>query len=126
MNHRRSPLLDSFAHAFRGFALVLRSERNIRIHSVLAFFAVLLGVLLRFTPWELSIVLLVSAAVIASELFNAALERICDMIKPRVSGYVAHAKDIAAAAVLVLSLASFGVGILLYAPKIFRILFTGN
>lgn len=119
---RRRPLLDSFVAAGRGCALVLRNERNIRIHCILACAAVILGLFLEFTPGEISLVLLVSAAIIASELFNAALERLSDIVKPRVSGYVEQTKDIAAAAVLVLSLTSVVVGILLYVPKIFRIL----
>ncbi|MEK7122291.1 MAG: diacylglycerol kinase family protein [Patescibacteria group bacterium] len=126
MKHRHPTLIISFSHAFKGFLLVLKHERNIRIHIIATFVALALGVPLAFTPIEFSLVLIVSGCVIASELFNAALERLSDIVKPRVFGYVAEVKDIAAGAVLFLSLAALCVGLLLYVPKIIDLLLQGS
>lgn len=114
----RRPLTTSLHHAARGFRLVFREERNIRIHAVCACVALLLALFLRFSALEIALVIVVSSLVITGELFNAALERYSDIIKPRVSGYVEHVKDIMAAGVLVLAGTAFCVGALLYVPKI--------
>lgn len=79
--------------------------------------AILLAFFLQFSAIEIAIVVMVSALVITGELFNAALERYSDIIKPRVSGYVEQVKDIMAAGVLVLAGMALFVGILLYVPK---------
>lgn len=110
-------MITSLHHAARGFFLVLRTERNIRIHAVCACVAILLAFFLQFSAIEIAIVVMVSALVITGELFNAALERYSDIIKPRVSGYVEQVKDIMAAGVLVLAGMALFVGILLYVPK---------
>lgn len=125
---KKRPLYESFRHAEHGFVSVFREERNIRIHACAALLALALALALRFSVLELALVILASGAVIASELFNAALERYSDIVKPRVSGYVEHIKDIAAAGVLVLSATAALVGIVLYVPKFISIaksLFTG-
>lgn len=114
----RRPLVASLNHAWRGFLLVFRTERNIRTHAVCACVALILALLLRFNAIEIALVVIVSALVITGELFNAALERYSDIIKPRVSGYVENVKDIMAAGVLVLAGMALCVGLLLYTPKI--------
>lgn len=124
----KRPLHESFRYAIHGLLCVFREERNIRIHACAAFVALVLALALRFSVQEFVLVVLTSGAVIAGELFNAALEQYSDIVKPRVSGYVEHIKDIAAAGVLVLSAAAALVGFILYAPKLFfvmKILFTG-
>jgi diacylglycerol kinase (ATP) len=45
-------------------------------------------------------------ATLAAELFNTALEYLCDLLHPNFHPQIAMAKDCAAAAVLVLSLTS--------------------
>lgn len=124
----RRSLFSSFSHAWHGFARVFHEERNIRIHACAALCALLLAWLLHFSSLEIVLVILMSGVVIASELLNAALERYSDIVKPRVSGYVAEIKDIAAAGVLVLSVTAVLVGIVLYVPKVLalaHIFFTG-
>lgn len=111
-------LLQSLNNAFHGLSRLLREERNVRIHLITAVCALSAGVYLRFSAIELSIVCLTCSVVIAGELFNAALERYSDIVKPRVSGYVEQVKDISAASVLVLACMSLLVGLLLYVPKI--------
>lgn len=114
----KRPLVTSLRHAARGFILVFRTERNIRIHALCACVAIILALFLGFNPMEIALVIIVSALVITGELFNASLERYSDIVKPRVSGYVEHIKDIMAAGVLVLAGMALCVGLLLYVPKI--------
>ena len=96
--------------ALRGLAQALRSEASLRLQA-LAFAAALL-VLLALRPpavwWAL--VILASAAVLAAELFNTAIEHLADLLHPQQSSGIRLVKDCAAAGVLVAVLGALGVG----------------
>jgi diacylglycerol kinase len=57
--------------------------------------------------------------VIIAELVNSAVERITDVLKPRINGYVKEIKDIMAAAVFVSALIAVIVGLIIFVPYIF-------
>ncbi len=119
----RRSIFHSFTHAFRGFAVAFREEKNLKTHMIAGCVAILCAVLLSFSALELALIIVVISLVLASELLNSALERFSDIVKPRVSGYVERVKDIMAACVLVLALNAAVVGFLLYIPKIIDILY---
>jgi len=77
--------------------------------------ALLLVILLIFRPeplwWALS--LLASAAVIAAELVNTAVEHLADHLHPEIHPSIRMVKDCAAAAVLVAVAGALAVGIAL-------------
>ncbi len=89
------------AGAGQGYAI--RSERSVRTH--LMFLAGVLAALvyLRPAPVWWALVLIISSAVIAAELFNTAVERLADQLQPQRHPQIRIIKDCAAAAVLVLS-----------------------
>jgi diacylglycerol kinase len=60
-----------------------------------------------------ALVLLASAAVLAAELFNTAIEHLADLLHPEESPGVRIVKDCAAAGVLVTVLGALGVGVAL-------------
>jgi diacylglycerol kinase (ATP) len=90
--------------AIAGLAYAVSAERSIRTQLLAVL--VVLGALLYWRPapvwWAL--VLLVSAAVLAAELLNTAVERLADLLHPQQHPQIRVIKDCAAAAVLVLSL----------------------
>ena len=96
--------------ALRGLAQALRSEASLRLQA-LAFAAALL-VLFALRPpavwWAL--VILASAAVVAAELFNTAIEHLADLLHPQQSPGIRLVKDCAAAGVLIAVLGALGVG----------------
>ena len=71
--------------ALRGFAHAMRSEASLRLQALAG--AVALAVLLVLRPpavwWAL--VVLASAAVVAAELFNTAIEHLADVLHPQQS-----------------------------------------
>ena len=56
------------------------------------------------------LVLLASAAVVAAELFNTAIEHLADLLHPQQSPAIRLVKDCAAAGVLIAVLGALGVG----------------
>ncbi len=108
---------QSAKYALRGIVLGLREERNMRIHFLAALTALSLGIFLKLSLVELSLVIIICTLVICIECINSALERLLDMLKPRVSLQLEGIKDLIASAVLIVSLAAAIIGILLFVPK---------
>ena len=90
--------------AIAGLAYAVSAERSIRTQLLAV--VVVLGALLYWRPGPLwwALVLLVSAAVLAAELLNTAVESLADLLHPQQHPQIRVIKDCAAAAVLVLSI----------------------
>jgi undecaprenol kinase len=90
--------------ALGGIAHALRAERSFRT-QVAAAAAVIVALLwLRPAPIWWAVTGLTSAAVLAVELMNTALEHLADHLHPEQHPSIKIVKDLGAAAVLVLSL----------------------
>lgn len=76
------------------------------------------GYFLGLSSTEWSVVFLAVALVLVLELLNSAVERIIDLLKPRLHHYVADIKDITAGMVLVASVGSVMVGLAIFMPHL--------
>lgn len=108
----------SFGFALQGFRYTLATERNIRVMLGGAAFAVVMGLVLQLDLVSWAIVLLCIGCVLAAELMNTAIETIVDLVSPEYHPLAGHAKDIAAAAVYVLSFLVAVVGVCVFANAI--------
>jgi diacylglycerol kinase (ATP) len=109
----------TFKNSFKGIRLVLKSERNIRIHFAIALLVMALGVILKLNASGFSLLLIAIALVIIAEMVNSAIEFTLDAIfHNRYSKLVGMAKDIAAGAVMIATFISIAIGILLFGSKI--------
>lgn len=115
--HERK-IVESFNAALEGFIYVLKTERNMRVHFLAAFFFILLGVYLNFTYLEIMVLALTITLVLASEMFNTAIELIVDMIKAEIDPVARVIKDIGAGAVLLSAINAVIVGYILFSKKI--------
>jgi len=107
-------LVESFNAAIEGFFFVVKTERNMRIHFLLALMVLLLGVYLNFTRTELMILLLTCSSVLMIEMVNTAMEIVIDYVESAHLNWVKVVKDITAGAVLVASINAFTIGYLLF------------
>lgn len=112
--------LRSFGHAFGGIAQTLKDEHNAGIHAVATVAVCGLGLALELGPFAWCALVLAIVAVWAAELFNTALEALCDAAAPDVHPLVAKAKDAAAGAVLVAAVGAVVVGLLVLGPPLLR------
>ncbi len=110
-------LPSSFRYAAQGLSYSFKSQRNFRIHVFMGALAFALGVWLRLDFIDLAVLVLTIAAVLVLELLNSAVEAVVDLaIGRRFHPLARIAKDCAAGAVLVASLASLIVANLLLLP----------
>lgn len=118
---RKPPIYKSLLNAIRGVFLMLKSERNFQLE----FFALLINVFLIFylklSNIDTVLILMVSFAVLTAEIFNTALEKICDFIHPESDKRIGFVKDISAGAVILMAILSVIVGVLVYWKFIFII-----
>lgn len=112
---------SSFKNARKGMRLVLKSERNIRAHMVIALIVLVLAIMFGFRPIEICVLLLTIGMVIISEMLNTAIEFALDAtFRNKYSTMVGMAKDISAGAVMVASVLSVAIGLILFGQAMFR------
>ena len=116
-------ILDSFKNAAKGFHSALKTERNLWIHVTLSVLAVALGIILRITLTEWAMLVLVISAVFMSEFFNTALEYLVNFASPEKNELARKAKDVSAAAVLIVATASLIIGGIIFLPRLFALIF---
>ena len=118
----RGGLIKAFKYAFEGLAYTIRSQRNMRIHLVLAALAILAGILLRLAPLEWAALLICIVLVMVGEMLNTTIEAIVDLVSPQWHPLAKRAKDIGAGIVLFFALLSIIIGCLVYIPAFLRII----
>ena len=108
----------SFLFAIQGFRTAVATERNIKVMLAVGACAVVAGLALHLDLLSWAIVLLCCGVVIMAELLNTAVETVVDLVSPEFHPLAGRAKDIAAAAVWVLSVIVAIVGVLVFANAI--------
>ena len=110
--------IRSFKYAFRGIRMVASSEMNFKIHLVAAFLVVCAGVYFSITLMEWIMATICIGMVMGFEALNTAVEVLCDKVEPNHDPMIGKAKDVAAAAVLIVSIVALIVGVLIFGPYI--------
>lgn len=106
--------LRSFQCAFQGITWALRSQRNLRIHLGATLAVILWGLYENLPGWKWCCLFLCIALVWLAELFNTALEVLCDRITQQPDESIRLAKDVSAAAVLVTAFFTVIVGAVVF------------
>lgn len=109
-------LRQSFGYAIGGLRSCIRTERNFRIHLVAAGYVSLFAALGGLSSVRYAILCLCFALMMAAELLNTAIERLCDRHTTCYDGLVKEAKDIAAAAVFLCALFCAVIGAVFFLP----------
>ena len=114
---KKSPLLKSFKFAFSGIEETLKKERNLKIHFSAAFLAIFFGFVFGISRLEWLLIILLIAMVISAELFNSVVEGLCDLLKKKLKltyEETTFIRNASAGAVLVLAIAAFLIGFLIF------------
>lgn len=117
-----SGFIKSAGFAIEGIKQFFTSERNGRIQSVIAAAVFLAGLLFSISMMEWLIIILFTALVLSLEMFNSALEKLCDKVNPEIDPQIKLIKDMAAGAVLWTSLLAVIAGMCIFIPKIIELL----
>lgn len=121
---RRSNLLHSFNWAFDGIVHVLRHERNMWIHFIIAGLVLIAGLFFALTRLEVIALLVAISFVLIAEMINTSVEHIVDMITQAEDPRAKIAKDVAAGAVLIAAVNAVAVAYLVFYDKITSVPYT--
>jgi diacylglycerol kinase (ATP) len=110
--------LQSFSFAGQGVWHVVRTQRNMRVHLLAASGAVAAGLVLRISAVDWASVVIAIGLVLTTEALNTVVEALVDLCTAEFHPLAKIAKDVAAGAVLISSVAALGVGIAVFLPRL--------
>ncbi len=114
----RFSLVCAFSCAWSGLVHALKTQRNMKIHVVVAVVAIVLGFALSIDGASWCAIILCIAAVFAAECLNTAIEAVVDLVSPGYHDLARRAKDCAAGAVLICALAAVAVALVVFVPRL--------
>jgi len=119
VREKKQSLIHSFRNAFLGIALALR-ERNFRIQVAVGTLALVGAIYLPLTTTERIFIIILIGFVLSAELLNSSIEYVLDILVQEHHADVARAKDIAAGAVLVVSMIAASTGLWIFIEALKR------
>ena len=115
---RPPSLVESFNYAFQGIIHVLRTQRNMRIHFLVAIGVLIAALVTGVRKIELIALLLAIAFVLIAEMINTAIEAAVDVASTSFDPMAKLAKDIGAGAVLIAAINAIAVGYLVFSGHV--------
>ena len=115
--------LHSFIYAWADIRYCISRQQNFRFHCWAMLAVILMGVALQISVNEWWVVILCCAMVLAMEMLNTAVEKLCDMVHPSFNTQIKAIKDVAAGAVLVVAIAAAVCGAIIFLPKLYQFVF---
>ena len=94
-------LFSSFNFALEGIVHTLTHERNMRVHFLVGFLVLILGIYINLSSVEFMLLCVTVSFVLITEMFNTAVEHSIDLIEEDYHPLAKVIKDIAAGAVFV-------------------------
>lgn len=111
---------QSLRAAWDGVVYVARTQPNAQLEAAITAVVIGAGLLVGLQPAEWAALLLTCGMVLALEAVNTAVEVVVDLVSPDHHPLAKIAKDAAAAAMIVAVAASIGVGVALFAPRLWQ------
>ena len=97
---------ERLGFACSGIMVAWTNEKSFRTQLIMALLVLPLMLWLNPSPLWWAVMIIMGALVMAAELFNTALEHLIDHLHPEIHPSIKVAKDCAAGAVLILSIAA--------------------
>ncbi len=110
--------MASFGYGFAGLLVMLRTQPNAWIHAAATVVVSLAGLWLGLERFEWMAIVFAVALVWVAEGLNTAIEFLADAAVPDHHSLIKHAKDIAAAAVLLAAVAALVIAVLVFWPHL--------
>lgn len=111
------PFFDSLNCAIEGLIYVTKTQRNMRLHIIVAILVVFIALLLKLDGTDFILVCLAILMVLFSECINTAIELQVDLISDKYHPIAKNIKDVCASSVLLSAGFAMLVGYLIVAKK---------
>jgi diacylglycerol kinase (ATP) len=107
--NKNLPFYRRLLFAMRGLRLSWRSESSFRTHIAIALVVLIATAIIQPEPLWWALLAIAIALVVGAELLNSAIERLADHVQPQFDEQIKAVKDVAAAAVLIASVAAIAI-----------------
>jgi diacylglycerol kinase (ATP) len=114
--------IRSFGFAFQGIFSAYQSGHNLWIQSFVGMLVILAGIWLEVSKTEWLILIICIGMVLSAEIFNSSIEKLVDLVSPDYNKKAGRIKDLAAGAVLMLSITAAVIGLLIFIPRLINLL----
>ncbi|WFA09553.1 diacylglycerol kinase [Tissierella sp. Yu-01] len=111
-------IIESFNHAVNGIIWAIKSEKNLKVHYIIAILILGLSLFYDFSRLEFLSLLFAVSLVLISEMLNTAIEKTIDLVTDEFHPLAKIAKDVSAGAVLIAAVNSIVVGYLLFFDRL--------
>ncbi|WP_047414698.1 diacylglycerol kinase family protein [Cellulophaga sp. Hel_I_12] len=111
--------VKSVGFALRGALLLIKTEASIKVQVFIGLLITAAGFYFEISNTEWILQIFAIALVIGIEGMNTAVEKVADFIQPEFDPKIGFIKDIAAGAVMIVSIAATIIGLIIYVPKFF-------
>ncbi|OQY42148.1 MAG: hypothetical protein B6227_03000 [Fusobacteriia bacterium 4572_74] len=115
---KNSKFSESINYALEGIVAAITTERNMRFHMFVAILVVILSLMFGVTGSDLKSLSFAISLVFFAEMINTAIEAAVDITTTRYHPLAKKAKDVAAGAVLIVSLNALVIGYIIFSEKI--------
>ncbi|WP_461218281.1 diacylglycerol kinase family protein [Lapidilactobacillus salsurivasis] len=115
---------QSFKHAWTGLRFTFQHEQNFKFHVLIGFLVIVFSAVIQVNTTEWLWLIGVIFIVLIAELWNTAVEYIVDLLVAKQYDPLAkHIKDVSAAIVLVAAALAVIVGLIIFIPYFWQLLF---
>ena len=118
LQNSKMKFLKSFKYAFNGIFYAISSEVNMKFHMIAVSAVVIGGFYFEVNSTEWMLLVAMIGLVLMAELINTSIERMSDNISKAQDEDIRRIKDMAAGAVLIISLSAAVIGLIVFIPKI--------
>lgn len=119
---RLKRFIQSLRYAGRGLAYIWTNEQNFRIQTVVGIVILITMMILRVSTYQSIILIMLIIFVLVLEMGNTVIEKLVDILHPRIHTYIKVIKDLMAAAVLVAAIGSICIASLIFGPYILQLI----
>lgn len=110
-------IIKSFDYAINGLVYAIRTQRNMKIHMLMAVLVIIASLFLNLTRIEIIVLIFAIGLVLITEIINTSNEHMVNLITEKHHPLAMRIKDMSAGAVLFASICAAVVGILIFIRK---------
>ncbi len=110
--------IKSVGYALEGLVVFFKTQHNAWIHLVGAAITIAAGFYFHLGKTDWGMIIIAITLVFVTEMFNTAIEFLCDVVSPQIHPGIKKVKDVSAAAVLIAAIAAIAIGIIVFLPRI--------
>ena len=115
-------MMKRFKYPLEGFRRLLNKDIHFLLHVITSIIVLIISVIFKLNSVEWLLIISAIFLVLITEALNTAIEEVVDLTTNEYQLHAKYAKDVASFAVLLSSLYAMIIGVIIFLPKILKLL----